>query len=93
MGGSRRPSTKGTPSHTDEARSLLTTEDISRWLGISGRTICYWAAAGRLPAVKIGRQWHFHRTAIEEWIRQREPGHDPRADKTGPSKRKKADRF
>jgi len=54
------------------AVSLLTTEEVSRWLGISSRTICYWAAAGRIPAVKIGRQWHFHRTAIEEWIWRRE---------------------
>jgi excisionase family DNA binding protein len=52
--------------------SLLTTEEVSRWLGISSRTICYWSAAGRIPAVKIGRQWRFHRAAIEEWIRRRE---------------------
>jgi excisionase family DNA binding protein len=55
-----------------KTESLLTTEEVSQFLGISGRTICYWAAAGRLPAVKIGRHWHFRRAAIEEWVRRRE---------------------
>jgi len=53
--------------------SLLNTAQLASWLGISTRTVCLWAECAHLPAVKVGRQWRFHREAIEEWLADRAP--------------------
>jgi excisionase family DNA binding protein len=47
---------------------MLTTEDVSKWLGIAPRTLCTWAECGELPAVKVGRQWRFRRTEVMVWL-------------------------
>src|SRR5262249_62336601 len=36
---------------------FLSTAAVARWLGISTRTVCFWAECGEIPAMKIGRQW------------------------------------
>jgi excisionase family DNA binding protein len=50
------------------SEALLTTTQLSNWLGISPRTVCYWAARGEIPAIKTGRQWRFRTAEIEKWI-------------------------
>jgi excisionase family DNA binding protein len=36
------------------SQDFLTTAEVARWLGISPRTICYWAASGTFPGIKVG---------------------------------------
>ena len=38
---------------------LLSTSAVAKWLGVSARTICFWAECGEIPAIKVGRQWRF----------------------------------
>ncbi len=52
---------------------MLTTEDVSKWLGIARRTVCLWAECSALPAIKVGRQWRFRRSAIVRWLEQAQP--------------------
>jgi excisionase family DNA binding protein len=47
---------------------LLTTHDISKWLGISRRTVCLWAECNQLPGVKLGRQWRFYEAEVQRWL-------------------------
>jgi excisionase family DNA binding protein len=54
-------------------RRMLTTEDVSKWLGMATRTVCLWAECGELPATKIGRQWRFYRDEIESWLVNQKP--------------------
>ena len=56
------------PPSSTQPPSLLSTAQLAAWLGISTRTVCLWAECSQLPAVKVGRQWRFHREAIEEWL-------------------------
>jgi len=53
---------------------FMTTAQVARWLGASPRTVSYWAAAGTLPAVKIGRQWRFEKSAVRKWIDSKRSG-------------------
>jgi len=53
---------------------LLTTEEISRWLGVSPRTICLWAECQEIPALKIGRHWRFDPESLTEWLTTKRGG-------------------
>jgi excisionase family DNA binding protein len=50
---------------------MLTTEQVAKWLGIAPRTVCTWAECSELPAIKVGRQWRFHRREVSEWLERR----------------------
>ena len=52
--------------------ALLTTKQVSQWLGVSCRTLRLWAESEQIPGVKIGRQWRFRRDDVEAWLNQRE---------------------
>jgi excisionase family DNA binding protein len=52
--------------------AFLTTEEVLDCLRVTPRTIYRLIRSGELPAVRIGRQWRFRRTDLDEWIdRQR----------------------
>ncbi|MGE5488854.1 MAG: helix-turn-helix domain-containing protein, partial [bacterium] len=50
---------------------LLTTREVSRWLGVSSRTLRLWAESCEIPALKVGCQWRFDRDSIREWLKRR----------------------
>jgi len=56
----------------DFEERMLTTEQVSKWLGIAPRTLCTWAELGEIPAVKVGRQWRFRRSEIILWLQQQQ---------------------
>jgi excisionase family DNA binding protein len=47
---------------------LLTTEAVSKWLGVSTRTLCLWAECKEIPAIKVGRQWRFRHGEVADWL-------------------------
>jgi excisionase family DNA binding protein len=52
--------------------AFLTTEEVLDCLKVNPRTIYRLIKSGELPAVRIGRQWRFRRSDLDEWIdRQR----------------------
>lgn len=54
---------------------MLTTDDLSLWLGFAPRTIRLWAECSELPAIKVGRQWRFRRADILLWLDQSHGSH------------------
>ena len=55
-----------------DLQAFLTTEDVLAYLKVTPRTIYRLIRTGELPAVRIGRQWRFRRTDLDEWLdRQR----------------------
>jgi excisionase family DNA binding protein len=48
---------------------LLTTATISKWLGVSTRTLCLWAECKVIPAIKVGRQWRFRESELANWLK------------------------
>ena len=49
----------------------LTIEEVADWLGVNSRTIYRLAQGGRLPGFKVGKQWRFSPTALQDWINDR----------------------
>jgi excisionase family DNA binding protein len=47
---------------------FLTTAAVSKWLGISTRTVCLWAECKEIPAIKVGRQWRFRESELAQWL-------------------------
>ena len=60
--------------------NLLTTKDLQALIHVDKSTIYRMAEDGRLPAIKIGRQWRFPADRIAEWL-----GEDIVVDRDGDS--------
>lgn len=53
-------------AHDDE---ILTVKEVAAKLRVAARTLRQWAEVGIIPAFKLGRQWRFRRTDIQNWLR------------------------
>jgi excisionase family DNA binding protein len=47
---------------------MLTAKDVQELLQVDRSTVYRMAEAGRLPAIKVGKQWRFPAAQIEEWV-------------------------
>ena len=56
------------PSIVPRRDPLLSTAAVARWLGVSARTVCFWAECGEIPAIKVGRQWRFREEEVKRWL-------------------------
>jgi excisionase family DNA binding protein len=52
---------------TDE--NFLTTEEVMDYLQVNLRTVYRLVKAGKIPAVRIGRQWRFRRRDLDVWLK------------------------
>lgn len=50
---------------------LMTAEETCRYLKITQRTLYRYLQSRRIPAFKLGSQWRFVRSDLEQWIRAR----------------------
>ena len=50
----------------DEA--FLTTDEVLEYLQVNRRTVYRLIKAGKIPAVRVGRQWRFRKTDIDAWL-------------------------
>ena len=48
--------------------SFLTTEEVLGYLKINLRTVYRLIEAGKIPAIRVGRQWRFRRKDIDVWL-------------------------
>src|SRR5215210_407475 len=46
----------------------LTTEDVLEYLQVNLRTVYRLIKAGKIPAVRVGRQWRFRKRDIDAWL-------------------------
>ncbi len=49
-------------------KTFLTTEEVLEYLQVNLRTVYRLIQAGKLPAVRVGRQWRFRKTDIDSWL-------------------------
>lgn len=59
--------------------AFLTTEEVLGWLKVTPRTIYRLIRAGELPAVRVGRQWRFRRSDLENWLARNATSSEPSA--------------
>src|SRR6188474_1065398 len=48
--------------------SFLTTEEVLDYLQVNLRTVYRLIKAGKIPAVRVGRQWRFRKRDIDAWL-------------------------
>ncbi len=48
--------------------SFLTTEEVLGYLKINLRTVYRLIEAGKIPAIRVGRQWRFRKKDIDAWL-------------------------
>ena len=49
---------------------IMTLEEVAQYLKLKPQTIYSWAQEKKIPAAKIGKEWRFKKTIIDEWILQ-----------------------
>src|SRR5438046_8006835 len=52
---------------------FLTTEEVLDYLHVNLRTVYRLIKAGKIPAVRVGRQWRFRKRDIDAWLDNQRP--------------------
>jgi excisionase family DNA binding protein len=50
---------------------IMTAEETCRYLKITPRTLYRYLRDRQIPAFKLGKEWRFVRSDLEQWIRDR----------------------
>jgi excisionase family DNA binding protein len=50
---------------------LMTVEEVADYLRVTEKTIYRLLKRGNISATKVGHQWRFDRTSIDEWLQRR----------------------
>lgn len=53
--------------------TFLTTEEVLEYLQVNVRTVYRLIKAGKIPAVRVGRQWRFRKRDIDAWLDSQRP--------------------
>jgi len=49
---------------------IMTLEEVAAYLKLKPQTIYTWAQEKRIPAAKLGKEWRFRKSIIDEWYIQ-----------------------
>ena len=60
------------PPGMENHKPFLTVEDVAQRFGVNVTTVYRLVKRGKLPAFKVGNQWRFSETRLEEWVADRE---------------------
>jgi excisionase family DNA binding protein len=63
---------------------FLTTEEVLEYLQVNLRTVYRLIKAGKIPAVRVGRQWRFRKRDIDAWLDTQRPRQDRGPAPAGP---------
>jgi PTS system nitrogen regulatory IIA component len=51
--------------------NLMTAKEVAPWLGIKKNTVNAWAKSGKIPHLRLGRQYRYRRDELEKWLHQK----------------------
>jgi excisionase family DNA binding protein len=66
--------------------TFLTTEEVLEYLQVNLRTVYRLIKAGKIPAVRVGRQWRFRKRDIDAWLDSQRPRGAVRAPQAAPAR-------
>ena len=49
---------------------IMTLEEVAHYLKLKPQTIYTWAQEKKIPAAKLGKEWRFRKSIIDEWYLQ-----------------------
>ena len=50
----------------------LTVDEVAKRFGVNVTTVYRLVQRGKLPAFKVGSQWRFRKSRLEEWVEDHE---------------------
>jgi len=53
---------------------VMTLQEVADYLRVTPKTISRLLKTGSIPASRVGRQWRFDKTSIDEWLKRRSVG-------------------
>ena len=53
---------------------LMTVQEVAAYLRVTEKTIYRLLKRGRIPATKVGHQWRFDKSSIDEWLQRKSVG-------------------
>jgi excisionase family DNA binding protein len=56
-------------ANNNTCEQLLDSSDAARILKINTKTLQSMARSGKVPAIRIGKLWRFHKAQLESWLR------------------------
>lgn len=65
--------------------TFLTTDEVLEYLQVNLRTVYRLIKAGKIPAVRVGRQWRFRKPDIDRWLASQQTGPVPAQAEVEPS--------
>lgn len=54
----------------EKFKEIMTIEEVAEYLKLKPQTIYTWAQEKKIPAAKIGKEWRFKKSVIDEWFDQ-----------------------
>lgn len=54
--------------------SLMTIDEIAKYLRMKKVTIYKHAQEGKIPGFKVGSKWRFKKSTVDKWIADKEKG-------------------
>lgn len=55
----------------------LTVEQVATHLNIASITVYRWIEAEKIPCHKVGRQWRFKVSEVDQWVKRGDAGDHP----------------
>ena len=49
---------------------IMTLEEVASYLRLKPQTIYTWAQDKKIPAAKLGKEWRFKKSIVDEWFIQ-----------------------
>ena len=49
---------------------IMTLEEVAAYLRLKPQTIYTWAQEKKIPAAKLGKEWRFKKSIVDEWFLQ-----------------------
>jgi excisionase family DNA binding protein len=50
---------------------IMTLEEVAEYLRVKPQTIYTWAQEKKIPAAKLGKEWRFRKSMIDQWFNDR----------------------
>jgi excisionase family DNA binding protein len=47
---------------------IMTVDEVARYLKLKPQTVYKWAQEDQIPCAKLGKEWRFRRSLLDEWI-------------------------
>lgn len=54
----------------DNSDKIMTLEEVAEYLRVKPQTIYSWAQEKKIPAAKLGKEWRFRKSMIDQWFNE-----------------------